>query len=321
MVAEFLRNPAAAAERHQWLGCAGKQAAHAMREAVLERPRVLHVSCGGCKRSVTISPDGSISIDHAPEEIRAMLVGEVLGQPICSCMQIRRLFAGAGNGLDPDVLRGASKKLRSARKAYKLAQALRFHRRIRKAAAQNPLSPERTAAMRKMERSICDMIGKGPRPSISIDVRTASPLCWPIKSLLRRSVDLSTRYLMIRPGSAPAPVMTIYAGLDFLVRYARKRWFCTHPQNGASFVILHESSKPAVYRDSIVRDCLVIVPRSSAKTPKTLIKRAYVDEAVLLVAVVSPNPVSLLGNSAVLRRDLEYKEPTRICRVPDRWGI
>ena len=50
------------------------------------------IQCRGETRVVKIEPFGSVTVDHTTEELKTIIAAEILGHPICPCIQFKRFI-------------------------------------------------------------------------------------------------------------------------------------------------------------------------------------------------------------------------------------
>jgi len=293
-----------------------------MRKAVLEAPQSLFVRCGDAARKITFRPNGSITIEHSLEEIRAMLAAEALGQPVCPCIKARRALVDRSED-DPSILLRGLEGVESICEAAALARKIAWLRGIfRSRAATNYgcNSPERKAIVRRMIIDAEDLIRETSHRSVRIEVTFAAPVMYPIGRLLRDTLGGQGTSWFARTRRYRNASLSLTLGIDFLVRYWKGRWFCRHPESGARFLIVDESGKRAALKDAEVRDCIILVPQDNVRDPRYLLKRVYVDDGGLLLRWVAPMPLMYSGQQAILRRGAEYDPPTKLRRIPSSWG-
>jgi len=292
-----------------------KRVVQAMRTHVLDAPYAISVECFDRPRTVTINPDGSISVEHSPKEVRAALAAEALGQPACPCIQLRRRLATA-SPLPWAHLGRAAEEFMSFIREVKQARSVRWYWDH----SYPSVAPERRSAFDKISREVNWLKDSIPHPGVDISVSMLAYLQAPVRELkpMLRESDLDAVCTASRSMYFQHE-LRILLGLDFFRRWRGERWFCRHPDREAEFLIVHESACPGSYDGRAVRDCVILVPRRNPSHPMSLLKRVYVDESGVLVAWVAPFP-GKRGKRLRFPARGSYPSPTLVRSVPPSWG-
>jgi hypothetical protein len=224
-------------------------------QTILDGDLPVRVPCGDSVRTVIIHRSGAVTIDdHSEDELKTILVGEVLGQPPCSCLKLREIFRKTRfDSLEIARLRSDTlvrspvdvkplKELVSKVKQvpgrqvkqrlinlFRFIHALRIMRCTQKRVLDNPDYAQRVNDNQmwdSLERKIYNLITETRSfnygPYVNLKFKT--------RGIRFRNPYYDQNYwkstTVVFRGTRSRSEIDIKLGADFIKLYNRKQWYC-----------------------------------------------------------------------------------------------